>query len=341
MRASPPGMKHAFFMTTAQGPCRFGQYVTLHRQILDREGYGDVPILAPSSYLGYAGLEEPIRRQIFKAMLVGDILMKAGCKVRPYEREAGETAYCLGQETAHLASVFEADGDLAGAVGGSLRRLASIPVRDGPRKPLVGIVGEIYVRNNVFANEHVVRSIERLGAEAWMAPLAEWVLFTSSMWNLRQNLDQKLSKALVQGWAKWQWLRYWERKLYGAASPLLDDRHEPDLDDVLASAMTRLPDSIGGEAILTVGRAIEFVKQKAAMVVNVAPFSCMPGTITTALFRQVSAETGTPIVNLFYDGTGSQNRSLEVYLRTALNADGRGAMQKAAIRSHRGNGPGG
>jgi predicted nucleotide-binding protein (sugar kinase/HSP70/actin superfamily) len=82
-----------------------------------------------------------------------------------------------------------------------------------------------------------------------------------------------------------------------------------------------LPDSIGGEAILTVGRALEFVKQKAAMVVTVAPFSCMPGTITTALFRQVSAETGTPIVNLFYDGTGSQNRSLEVYLRTALNAD--------------------
>ena len=60
------------------------------------------------------------------------------------------------------------------------------------------------------------------------------------------------------------------------------------------------------------------------MVVNVAPFSCMPGTITTALFRQVDAETGTPIVNLFYDGTGGQNRSLEVYLRTTLSAnDGR------------------
>jgi predicted nucleotide-binding protein (sugar kinase/HSP70/actin superfamily) len=151
--------------------------------------------------------------------------------------------------------------------------------------------------------------------------MAEWVLFTSSMWNLRQNLDQKLSKQLVQGWVKWHWLRHWERKLYGAAGPLLDDRHEPDLEDVLASAMTKLPDSIGGEAIITVGRAIEFVKQKAAMVVNVAPFSCMPGTITTALFRHVSAETGTPIVNLFYDGTGSQNRSLEVYLRTALNAE--------------------
>ncbi|MFO7694581.1 MAG: acyl-CoA dehydratase activase [Vicinamibacterales bacterium] len=321
MRSSPPEQRHAFFMASAQGPCRFGQYVTLHRQILDREGFSDVPILAPSSYMGYAGLDEPIRRQIFKAMLVGDILMKAGCKVRPYELETGETNYRLEQEMARLASVFESGGDLAKAVGASIRRIAAVPATGGPRKPLVGIVGEIYVRNNVFANEHVVRSIEKLGAEAWMAPMAEWVLFTSSMWNLRQNLDQKLSKQLVQGWVKWHWLRHWERKLYGAAGPLLEDRHEPDLDAVLASAMTKLPDSIGGEAIITVGRAIEFVKQKAAMVVNVAPFSCMPGTITTALFRQVSAETGTPIVNLFYDGTGSQNRSLEVYLRTALNAD--------------------
>jgi hypothetical protein len=57
----------------------------------------------------------------------------------------------------------------------------------------------------------------------------------------------------------------------------------------------------------------------------VAPFSCMPGTITTAIFRAVSAQTGTPIVNLFYDGTGSQNRSLEVYLRTALTANDGGA----------------
>ena len=127
------------------------------------------------------------RRQIFKAMLVGDILMKAGCKVRPYELEAGETNYRLEQENgAPGVGLREPDGDLVTkAVGESIRRIASVPQTGGPRKPLVGIVGEIYVRNNVFANEHVVRSIEKLGAEAWMAPLTEWVLFTSSMWNVR------------------------------------------------------------------------------------------------------------------------------------------------------------
>ena len=321
MRLAPAGQKHAYFMATAQGPCRFGQYATLHRQILDREGFLDVPILAPSSFMGYAGIDETVRRTLFKAVLVGDILMKAGCRIRPYELEAGETNYRLEQEKARLAAVIEHNGDLAKAVAAAVENISSVPVAKGPAKPLVGIVGEIYVRNNLFANEHVVRSIEKLGAEAWMSPLAEWILFTASTYNVSTHLDGKVSTKLVSTYLKWHWMRYWERKLYGAASPLLDDRHEPELKLVLDSATTMLPDSIGGEALLTVGRALQFVRQKAAMVVNVAPFSCMPGTITTALFRQVSAETGMPIVNLFYDGTGGQNRSMEVYLRTALNAD--------------------
>jgi predicted nucleotide-binding protein (sugar kinase/HSP70/actin superfamily) len=116
-------------------------------------------------------------------------------------------------------------------------------------------------------------------------------------------------------------MKHWEKKLYAAADELLHDRHEPDLKAILASATKVLPSSIGGEAILTVGRAMEFASQNAAMVVNVSPFSCMPGTITTAVFRQLSVDLKMPIVNLFYDGTGGQNRRLEVYLRTALNAN--------------------
>ena len=334
MRTSPPGEKHAYFLATAQGPCRFGQYITLHRQILDQEGFSDVPILAPSSFLGYSVINEAMRRAIFKALVAGDILMKAGCKVRPYEREAGETNYRLEQEKARLSAVLERQGDIVREVAAAARNIASVPQTDGPRKPLVGIVGEIYVRNNAFANEHVVRSVEKLGAEAWMSPLVEWVLFTTSSYNVRTHLDGKFSKELVSTFLTWKWMEHWERKLYRAASPLLDDRHEPRLSDVLESAATVLPDSIGGEALLTVGRTIEFTKQNAAMVVNVAPFSCMPGTITTALFRQVSAETGTPIVNMFYDGTGGQNRSLEVYLRTALNADGGHLEEPGLVGRH-------
>jgi predicted CoA-substrate-specific enzyme activase len=42
--------KQAFFMATAPGPCRFGQYELLHRMVLDKAGYPNVPIMSPSSF---------------------------------------------------------------------------------------------------------------------------------------------------------------------------------------------------------------------------------------------------------------------------------------------------
>jgi predicted nucleotide-binding protein (sugar kinase/HSP70/actin superfamily) len=142
------------------------------------------------------------------------------------------------------------------------------------------------------------------------------------MRNVWSHHDARFSKDLVKAYIKWRWMLHWEKKLYEAASPLLDDRHEPKLYDILDAAEPYLPESVGGEAILTVGRAVQFARQKVTMVVNVAPFTCMPGTITTAIFREVSADLGMPIVNLFYDGTGGQNRRLEVYLRTSLATGG-------------------
>ena len=39
----------AFFMPTAEGPCRFGQYAPFLKKILRQAGYGDVQILSPRS----------------------------------------------------------------------------------------------------------------------------------------------------------------------------------------------------------------------------------------------------------------------------------------------------
>ena len=39
----------AFFMPTAEGPCRFGQYAPFLRKILRDAGWGNVQVLSPSS----------------------------------------------------------------------------------------------------------------------------------------------------------------------------------------------------------------------------------------------------------------------------------------------------
>jgi len=319
LREQPRGGKHAFFMPSSKGPCRFGQYTTLHRQILDREGLGDeVAILAPASNNAYQGLTSPMRRSLFKAIACADILLKAQCKVRPYEVSVGETDRVVSEGADLIGKTIETHGDIVEALRAAIQKIAAIPTA-GPRKPLVGIVGEIYVRNNMYANEDVIGAIETFGGEAWMLPITDWVLYTSSLENFKEEFP-----GTIFSWDKadtlitYTWMKHWETKLMTAASPFLDDRHEPRFQECLEIATPYIPFYLGGEGKLSVGRAIKFAHQGAAMVVNCAPFGCMPETVATAIFGRLSADVDMPIVSLFYDGSGGQNRRLEVFLNNAV-----------------------
>jgi predicted nucleotide-binding protein (sugar kinase/HSP70/actin superfamily) len=113
---------------------------------------------------------------------------------------------------------------------------------------------------------------------------------------------------------KSQFLRFHENRLYRAAGRILVDRHEPEVSDTVAAAAPYLTFNIGGEVILSLGRAIKFVEQGAALVVNASPFGCMAGTISAALFARVEKDFGIPVVNPFYEGSGDENRRVEVFL---------------------------
>ena len=62
----------------------------------------------------------------------------------------------------------------------AVKRFLSIPV-DRNEKPVVGIVGEIYIRSNRFSNDDLVRKVEEFGGEAWLAPIAEWINYVNYM----------------------------------------------------------------------------------------------------------------------------------------------------------------
>ena len=308
---------HALFMPTAEGPCRFGQYATLHRQILDRLGYHDAGILSPSSFNSYQGMDEKVRRDFWKALLAADILFKAGCKIRPYEEEAGTTDRLLETCLREMERSMEAGHKLTPALSRCIATLGRIPVRH-QRKPLVGVVGEIYIRCNPFANENVVQTIERHGGEAWLCPISEWILYTALVQRIFDTEPGRSTPLRLLSSLKNLYLFSQEKSFYRAASPLLDDRHEPPIAQVLDEGAKYLPVRFEGEAILTIGRSVYFARQGAVLVVNCAPFGCMPGTLTTAVFGELERSLGTPVVNMFYDGQGQQNKRLQVYLNHYL-----------------------
>ncbi len=308
-----PG-EHALLMPTASGPCRFGQYCTQNRLALDDEGWDPVRIVSWTSSNNYAGLPPAARRYMWTGLLLGDLLFKLRCRVLPYEVNPGETEALFERWKARLVVAMEQGLKLETEVKAAHDAFAAVPRHPG-RKPLVGIVGEIYVRSNRFTNQDVVRSIEAAGGEAWLAPISEWIMYigyldTHGLGNAATGFRAKIS-----AWARNNFLARDERKWLALASPLLDDRHEPSVKDTVEAGRRWVPEEFVGETILTIGRSIEFMKNGADLVVNAAPFGCMPGALTSGVLQAVEAEYGVPVASMFYDGEGGGvNDRLYTYL---------------------------
>jgi predicted nucleotide-binding protein (sugar kinase/HSP70/actin superfamily) len=236
--------------------------------------------------------------------------------VRPYEVTSGDTDQTLEQWSRAAERCLEAGGDLKEALRRAGEDFIRIPTRD-ERRPIVGVVGEIYIRNNVFSNEELVREIEEAGAESWVTPLTEWLLFTASEDVHRLlTLPKSFGEVVTHGkrFIRSYWMRSVAHAFMKAMGSVIADRREPPVEDTVAAGKRYLPFNIGGEAILSLGRSVEFAHQGAAMVINASPFSCMAGTVCAALFAKMEKELQIPIVNLFYDGRGDENARLPVFL---------------------------
>ncbi len=309
--------EHAFFMPTAEGPCRFGQYALMQRIILNRLGYKDLMIISPSSMNAYAGLEDDLRRYLWKALLISDILFKYRCKIKPYEKKPGETENILERSIQRMEKAIAEREDLEKAFSEVRSWFEGIEHYPFNSKPLVGIVGEIFVRCNIFSNDNLIREIEKFGGEAWLAPVSEWILYTAYMQRHDAWEYKKGWKEIIKAYLKNRFLHGDEKKWYELAGELLKDRHEPEIGEVIETGRNYLPLNFGGEAILTVGRAAIFKEQGANIIVNASPFTCMPGTVSSAIFIKMQSQLNIPIVSMFYDGEESMSHRLQVFLRNS------------------------
>lgn len=312
-----PPEKAVFFMPTACGPCRFGQYARLDSMIFDRLGWGAIRLLSPAAENAYAGLKPSVRFRLWHALVMADVFRKIAMRLRPYEKEPGATDRVVDQWFDRVTQAFAANQSLrsiARLLKAAVSEARQIPVSTRP-KPLVGVVGEIYVRCNPFLNNDLCRRIEELGGEVMLAPISEWVLYTNALRGIAlrakgrglRNLAKRLGNLVERRWL----FEYWEHRYYRLANPILHDRHEPPINDVIAEGALHLPWQFAGESILTLGRAALFVKRDGVRaIVNASPMFCMPGTITTSIFPKLERELKVPIICNFYDGSGDANQSL-------------------------------
>lgn len=312
----------AFLMPNASGPCRFGQYNKLHRLVLDELGLQEVPVLVFSQTRGYhkdlATFGRHFLLHTWRAITILDSMQKVLTETRPYEVNRGEAdaVYheCLdlliknvGQESDKLVAVSRQITESFKAVKTD---------RSTPR-PRIGIIGEIFVRSNQFANDFLVRKLEALGAQCAVPPLEEWLDYIDHQRRFRSRLH------LDGGWRDWIKQKITQIYMERVAEPLRKQfdgtiehfTRELPTHKILNRGRTYLTPAVEGEAILSMGRVVEYAEHGFNGIVNVIPFGCMPGTIVSLLLHQFRHDYGLPVLNVVVEGTKdpSQDIRLEAF----------------------------
>ncbi|HMD83817.1 MAG TPA: hypothetical protein VKO18_03845 [Terriglobia bacterium] len=334
----------SFFMPTADGPCRFGQYAPFLRKILNEAGYDRVQVLSPTSLNGYEDLGEiatPFLRMAWRALVCADTMHRALLKTRPYETTPGAADRAYQESLQDVCTTIENSCADAGCQLRSLveamtrcrDRFRRVPALYDPEIPLIGVVGEIFCRLNTFSNEDLIRKLEGYGAECCLSHLGEWVSYTNAEAERKLRLvGRNISWEMAKTFIRTHIQHSDEEALIAPFEEDFVGYEEPPIEEILDLAWPYLPTGGAlGEMVLSVGKAAYLAKHGADGIIDISPFTCMNGIVSEAIYPKLSkAYGGIPIRNFYFDGTQADlDRDLGIYMELA-----RSYREKKPFRRH-------
>ncbi len=300
------------FTAGSYGPCRFGKYAIEHMRALKDLGF-EFPIHTTVSNNAYRdiNLGRDFERLAWRGIVAIDHLEKLLWRTRPYEKERGAADSLFEEYKSRIVGRIrrkEPFDDLLKEAAVAFKGLIDIAL---PRRPLVGINGEIYLRSNRFSNNDLVRACEAAGLEVVVSPMGEWLKYIYHRHFEDAVMDRKWGKAIVSYIKK----RIQERDEHSLARHCRDvlDIVEPAVTEILELTGRYLSPKCGSEAVLSIGSGVEWLgNPKFAGVISVMPHGCMPGGIVAAMAEKLSSLYHKPWVSLTYDGFPETNNLAKI-----------------------------
>ncbi len=263
---------------------------------------------------GLAALGRDFRLQTWRGFVLLDSMHKMLLERRPYEVNKGETAAVYQEWLDLLIKSVEKSSDGFDIFARRIRDAFAAVKIDKRPKPRIGIIGEIFARSNQYANNFVVDKLENLGAQCSLPPIEEWMDYTDHQRKRRSRLR------LEGGWRDWAKQKLTELIQERTAEPLRKQfdgtiehfARELPTQEILNRGHAYLSPAVEGEAILSMGRAVEYAEHGFDGIVNILPFGCMPGTITSILLHQFRQKYGLPVLNLVVEGTKDSGQDIRL-----------------------------
>ena len=336
---------YVYFMPEADGPCRFGMYNKYQRIVLDTfPELERLKIGALSTKDGYslAGIIDDsrvrdLRKTAYLSVVVGDILDRLLWRTRPYERTVGTADAFIEKAVHHMEAAFERYGPdkdfdrILKELEAVIQEGKEIVDPEIPLKPLIGMVGEIYLRTHVQANQDVIRTLERYGAEVVNASICEWANYTSydrlretrarfrlCLRQFRFKPLKRLLKDMVSYSGDYYYQSFRQKQTYRHIRSVVElpEDHEIGHLEAILKEKDLFSFEVGTEACLSISGIVAYAREGYNGVVNVYPFTCMPSTITSAIVKPIMGELGVPYLDTPYDSSVQPGR--EAAIRTFM-----------------------
>ena len=302
--------KMSFFMPDHNGPCRFGQYNHFHRILFDRLGFKDAELITPSndtSYEDVAGEHgQKFRINAWKGFVVADYLRKIYRETRPYEINKGDTDRLYEDSLHRLERCIEKGAKgLHKVLTGIASDFMAIKVDKTVRRPVVAIIGEIFMRDNAACNGNIANRLEDLGVEVVIGPFSEWIYYSThrftrdSRW---KNDTKGIIKSKIQGIGQ----DVIASSLLRGIKKLTDHEKDVSLHDMLKLCNTYVNEFYDGDPPIAMGTSVALTKRGVSGFAAILPFTCMPGTLVASLSDSFRKDhNNIPYINIAYDGQDS------------------------------------
>ncbi len=316
-----PG-KTAFFMPDHNGPCRFGDYNKLQRLIFDKLGFHEASLVTPSNDNAYAELtKEHAMKFRINAWLGSngfDVLRKYKQETRPYEKNKGDTDRVYNEYMDKLIKIVEKGArGIPGFLKEAGKTFNRIPVDRKERKPVIAIVGEIFMRDNPYCSGFLIDRLEALGAETMVPRFCEWLHYST----YRYTRDSKWKgdrTGIIKSKIQKHYQHYTGHRMTKAAHEYIRLKDYFTVDDLIKGSAPYVHRDYDGEPVVALGSASSLTSLNISGVVYILPFTCMPGTIVSSVSGDFKKDhNNIPWLNFAYDG--QEDAGIETHLQAFMH----------------------
>ena len=307
------------WMTKCYVTCNLRLYPYYIKNLLRDHGRGFENAAVYYGELSHLEIAVSTSYYAYFAYLLGGLIRKVGCRIRPYEVIRGETDNAVEQSIGILEQAFLGTRPMDAAVTEAVSLFDKIERKPG-RKPRVAIFGDLYVRDNDIINQNLIHDIEENGGEVITTPYTDLVRITIENVIRRSKargdyFRAGLYRVMLSSINLFEEKYYKLFRKYLGSKPVVDPlRLEKNLSKF---NITPYHSGESYENILKIFYILENYPD-ISLYVQTNPAFCCPAMVTEAMAQEIRRITGIPVVTLTYDGTaGNKNDVVISYLNSA------------------------